>query len=520
MLIDAAYDEKMSLENSVPAQDPFRLLADNAMDLIYICRLTPVFSCEYISPSCFDITGYRPQEFYDDPQLGFRMVHPDDLALVQNNINTCHETHSCAVRWFHKDGRIIHLEVRQTPGRDAEGNIHSIYGIARDVTAVKAAAEEIDRIGQRFRAMFHGSPIGALLYDENGVLLDGNRALQEMFGVKDMGHLQGHNLFGEPAIGQVHKDEIRKGRAARYEQEFDFGEAQKLGIYPFHRKGKIHLGVIISPIQMGGNGKIACYLVQVEDITGRKNMDAALANLRRAKEYFTTVAAHELRTPLVSMQLAMALLDEAKDERTDRPLVAKASAAIGRAFANLEKIASSTQALNDLFLMKSALETKPIHIKPVLERAAETVRAGVLRAGRKVEVVMEADGAFCQSQTMADTDLLAKAFTEGVSNAVKFSHDGETVRLTCAVEEGHAVLRITDEGEGLTAAELEALGEPYFSTRDPFRHFTGGYSKGGGGIGLGLVVIRAIITAFGGSVILQSPGKGKGSTLVIRLPVA
>ena len=61
----------------------FQLLAENARDLIYRYRFTPERGFDYVSPSATTLTGYTPEEHYADPDLGFKLVHPDDRHLLE-----------------------------------------------------------------------------------------------------------------------------------------------------------------------------------------------------------------------------------------------------------------------------------------------------------------------------------------------------------------------------------------------------------------------------------------------------
>lgn len=64
------------------SEERFRLLAENARDLIYRYRLNPTAGFEYVSPSASAITGYTPQEYYADPELVYKIVHPGDRHLI------------------------------------------------------------------------------------------------------------------------------------------------------------------------------------------------------------------------------------------------------------------------------------------------------------------------------------------------------------------------------------------------------------------------------------------------------
>ncbi|OAB60647.1 hypothetical protein AY599_20995 [Leptolyngbya valderiana BDU 20041] len=142
--------------------DRFRQLADNARDAIYCYSLVPKPQFEYISPSIQTITGYSPQDYYADPELPFKQVHPDDRDLLGHLLRSPRESDSPVVlRWFHKNGRVVWTEQRDVRIYDSDGCCIAIEGILRDITerrqselALRQQAERerlVSAIAQRIR---------------------------------------------------------------------------------------------------------------------------------------------------------------------------------------------------------------------------------------------------------------------------------------------------------------------------------------------------------------------------------
>lgn len=119
--------------DAAPAK--FERLLDSAHDLVYRVRLLPDRQIEYVSPAALAITGHTPEEFYRDPGLPGRSVHPDDWPLMFDEVGapTSFEP-NVTVRWVHPDGRIVWAEHRRVPVTDRSGRVIAIEGIARDVT--------------------------------------------------------------------------------------------------------------------------------------------------------------------------------------------------------------------------------------------------------------------------------------------------------------------------------------------------------------------------------------------------
>lgn len=125
----------------------FRLLAENAKDIIYRFCLHPVRHFDYVSPALVDITGFTPREFYDKPILLLRLIHPDDKHLFKKFIwSFVSPTQSLVVRILCKDHSVKWIEVRNVTITNYHGIVTSFEGIARDITGRKHLEKEMCRL--------------------------------------------------------------------------------------------------------------------------------------------------------------------------------------------------------------------------------------------------------------------------------------------------------------------------------------------------------------------------------------
>ncbi|HWR45316.1 ATP-binding protein [Sporomusa sp.] len=141
----------------------YRLLAENAADVIYRYRLSPVANFEYISPAALPVTGYIPEEYYTDASLLTKLIYLDDQPLfdkfVENDSAPSDLPHT--FRLVRKDQNIIWVEQKVVPIYDKSGNLVALEGILRDVTARKnmeqvvARAEQMNMVGQMAASVAH-----------------------------------------------------------------------------------------------------------------------------------------------------------------------------------------------------------------------------------------------------------------------------------------------------------------------------------------------------------------------------
>lgn len=161
----------------------FRLLAENARDMIYRYRFAPTLACEYMSPAATAIMGYTPEEYYADPELAARIVHPADRPIFdQVAADPARFNEPLAMRWVRKDGALVWTEQRNVPIYGADGRIVAMEGIARDITDRKRIEEALRESEARFRTMADTAPVLVWMADITGQCTFFNRTWLEFTG--------------------------------------------------------------------------------------------------------------------------------------------------------------------------------------------------------------------------------------------------------------------------------------------------------------------------------------------------
>ncbi|TVQ15715.1 MAG: PAS domain-containing sensor histidine kinase [Bacteroidetes bacterium] len=120
------------------SENRYRLLAENARDVIFRLEFHPHKSYEYVSPSSVNLNGYSPEDYYADNQLEGKIIHPDDYETVRDYYqNPAGFDRPLVMRMICKNGEQIWCEQSNVPFFNDEGALVAIEGIARDITGQK-----------------------------------------------------------------------------------------------------------------------------------------------------------------------------------------------------------------------------------------------------------------------------------------------------------------------------------------------------------------------------------------------
>jgi two-component system cell cycle sensor histidine kinase/response regulator CckA len=159
----------------------FARLMESAQDIVMRYRVTPP-TYEYMSPATTAILGYSPADFYADPGLGERMIHPDDREAVAAAYAADPERPVTA-RAIAADGHVVWLDRRQVAIRDEHGEVVALEAVIRDVTEQVLALEQLREEERKFHAVFEGALDALLLANTDRVYVDANPAACELLGV-------------------------------------------------------------------------------------------------------------------------------------------------------------------------------------------------------------------------------------------------------------------------------------------------------------------------------------------------
>lgn len=145
--ITAALDvteQRRASEALRQSEERFRLLAENAHDIIFRYRVADPSGMEYISPAVTRIAGYLPEQYYEDPDFPSKVVHPDDRPLFDRMAQN-HSPGPVELRWLRRDGSVLWAEQTNALVTDDDGELIAIEGVIRDITPRRQAEEALQR---------------------------------------------------------------------------------------------------------------------------------------------------------------------------------------------------------------------------------------------------------------------------------------------------------------------------------------------------------------------------------------
>ena len=274
---------------------------------------------------------------------------------------------------------------------------------------------------------------------------------------------------------------------------------------------------VYQPIK-GSDGSVTGIFVEGADVTDReiahaalraseakyRDMSEALSASNRKKDEFLATLAHELRNPLAPIRNALALQRHASH---DQRILTSTREIIERQVVQMVRLIDDLLDLSRLTRGITELQCTPLSLIAVVRQAVETSRPAVEQAGHRLLVHLPERDCIVS----ADETRIIQVMTNLLNNAAKFTPRGGTVEVGLRCEGSAAVLTVRDDGIGIPHDMLERVF-------DMFTQVHRSHTHAGGGLGIGLTLVRQLVEQHGGRIEARSAGVGQGSEFEVRLP--
>jgi PAS domain S-box-containing protein len=274
--------------------------------------------------------------------------------------------------------------------------------------------------------------------------------------------------------------------------------------------GRVECDAGGTPIRMSGTAQDITALRQAEALRraehDRVQEMGRLKEANRFKTQFINTAAHELLTPLTPLRSLVRVMGR-DPVLQQAPKFSHQLEVIAR---NLERLTRLTQDLLDASRLEGGrlgLRRAPVNLSDLCATVLESFRTEAQAKGIRLESRLAPDVA-----GTGDADRLAQVVTNLVSNALKFTPSPGTVTVRTRWEGGQGVLSVTDTGIGIDPEFLPSLYLAFSRAHLPSDQVQPG-------TGLGLFVTKGLVDLHGGTITCDSPGKGRGTTFTVALPL-
>ena len=427
-------------------------------------------------------------------------------------------------------GRALTLDFQVGPMRGEGGAITALVASGIDVSArvdamaalqesrqeALVAAEAAEVEGRLLDTIFEAVPASIIVADARGKLLRMNRATEAIWGLAPLsrdteGYAEWKGWWADGSARQgrpIGPSEWGLARSLQGQVCSDIVE-----IEPFGLPGTRRFTLLSSAPVRDPAGEVVGGVVAQLDITRLKHAEAALSRANeqlrdadRQKDEFLATLAHELRNPLAPIRTAAELI------RLRNP----ADDSVQRARATIERQVLHLTRLVDDLLDVSRITLGTVQLRKEL-LDLHTVALGAIEAARPqldaadLALAYSADGPPLWVQ--GDATRLGQCIVNLLTNAAKFTPRGGRVGLRLLDQGPLAVIEVSDNGNGISAENLERIFELFMQERRSGLH-------GNTGLGIGLALTRKLVALHGGSVQAASAGPGQGSTFRIELPAA
>jgi PAS domain S-box-containing protein len=242
------------------------------------------------------------------------------------------------------------------------------------------------------------------------------------------------------------------------------------------------------------------------DITARKHDEDMRIRADRQKDEFIATLSHELRNPLASIASAARVLESPKVDAAARGWAAQVVQRQSRAMARL---LDDLLDVSRLTLGRLTMQRQHVALATIFESALEATRPLIDAANHTLSITMPP-----ASLTVdADPLRMSQVISNLLANAAKYTDAGGHIALGVSVLPKQVAITVTDTGIGIEPSALEKVFELFSQEHDA-------HERAGDGLGIGLALVRGIVTLHGGRVEAASEGRGRGSRFTVTLPRA
>ena len=350
---------------------------------------------------------------------------------------------------------------------------------------IKTKIEKIESGEAKLETVLSGMVEGVIVTDAKGRIILANPSLRKLFFVDTAPEGKTPlEVIRNSAVQDI-VDKVLKGGQRIATDEINISTPEEKSVK-------------VSGVAITKDKRLEGAILVFHDIT-------ELRRLERVRQDFVANVSHELRTPLSSIKGYSETLMGGVSKEEDRQEF------LGIIYRESDRLANLIDDLLDLSKIESgkmAMVFMPVEITPVIKRTAGVLEKLALQKSIKIGVDIPSG----LPKVLADENRLSQVFLNLLDNAIKYTPEGGSVKISVFPQDKYLQVDITDTGAGIPQSDLPRIFERFYRV-DKAR------SRQLGGTGLGLSIVKHIVQAHGGQVWVKSE-VGRGSTFSFTVPKA
>lgn len=443
------------------------------------------------SPRLAKIFGHKDSKKISHQEMR-NQIHPDDReAIVERAFEKALNTgvYFYEARLIKPDKSICWIRTQGKVFYDEKKLAHKMIGTLRDITEEKVYREELEEREQKFRVLADFMPQFVWTGDAQGNLNYFNQAVYDYSGltpeqVEKEGWIQIVHPDEREENVKVWVDAITNGTDFIFEHRFKSAD----GVYRWQLSRAIPL--------RDANGIIQMWVGTSTDIHDIKEQD-------QQKDYFISMASHELKTPVTSIKGYVQILKTMYAGKEDIFLINSLNI-VDKQILTLTNLISDLLDVSKIKTGGLVFNKEDFEITKLIYEIADEIKN--INPGYKIEVSAEKN-----IHINADRDRIGQVLINFLTNAIKYSPQSNAIKIKTAVKDNQLVVSVEDKGIGISKKDQERIFERFYRVEGKSENTFPGF-------GIGLFIVAEIIQRHNGSVSVESK-PGKGSIFSFTLPI-
>jgi PAS domain S-box-containing protein len=468
----------------------------------------------FLNPVAESMTGWLNADARGKPLQEVFAIFDEDTGLPADNpVTRVLQSGKIAGLANHtslrsRSGVEIAIEDSAAPIRNRRGETVGAVIVFRDVTERRKAERQLRRSEQLLTDFFENAAVGLHWVGPDGIVLRVNQTELDLLGYSRDEYV-GHHIAEFHADPPVIEDIL---------QRLNCGECLQGYEARLRCKDGSTRHVLISSNVLWEDGKFIHTRCFTRDVTAQKSSEmalrqeieirqqaeSALREADRRKDEFLATLAHELRNPLAPIRQA-ALIAQSPDaadaqKRWSYDVISRQVRHMSLLLDDLLDVSRVTRG-------KLQLRTEMTELAAVVDAAVETARPAIDAKGHRFSMEMPSEAVMMAADPMR----LAQVLSNLLTNAAKYTDPGGQIRLRVAADAQEITIAVCDTGIGMSSDVLRRAFVMFSQAQTSM-------DRSDGGLGIGLALAKGLVELHGGAIEATSPGPGKGSEFVVRLP--